>query len=100
LLGPLGVAGVAGVVAAAVVLGAEAAASAPVVSCVCWRRTFGPLTDGCGRFAGGCGAWVVLVGVVVCVGVLGGGLTGVAVVLVPVLVVGVVGAVSVVVVCV
>ncbi len=61
----------------AVVLGAGSAACAPVVSCVCWTTTFGPLTDGCGCFAVGCGACVVLVGVVVCVVVLGGGLTGV-----------------------
>ncbi len=46
------------------------------------------------------GACVVLVGVVVCVEVLGGGLTGVVVVLVPVLVVVVSGVVAVVLVCV
>jgi hypothetical protein len=68
-------------VAGAVVLGVVAAVSVPVVSCLCWTRTFGPLTEGCGCFAMGRGACVVLVGVVVCVVVLGGVLTGVVVVL-------------------
>jgi hypothetical protein len=91
--------GVAGVAAGAV-LGAGTGACAPVVSCLCWTRTFGPLTAGCGCLADGGDAGVVLVGVVVWVGVLGGGLTGVVVVLVPVLVVVVVGVVGVVPVCV